>query len=241
MVRGPSEPCYKRTGRMADHMKVTLRAVLFDLDGTLADTERQNAEAVARVLARAGRPLSDEERLFVVGHGWPEIYAHLVRNGGVTLGYEELMHRAAVERVRIVEAEGLDVLPGAVEAVRRLTARYAASVVSGSSRAEVAAVLRVLGVQDCFPWFIGAEDTARGKPHPDGYLLAAERLCVEPRACLVVEDSTAGIRAARAAGMRVVGVRAGNFAAQPQDEADRVLATLHDLDDALLASLFDAT
>ena len=128
-----------------------LRAVLFDLDGTLADTERQNAEAVARVLERAGRPLSDEEREFVIGHGWHEIYHHLVGNGGIKLGYEELMHKAGDERVRIVDEEGLDVLPGAVDTVRRLTSRYASAVVSGSSRAEVEAVLRALGVLELLP------------------------------------------------------------------------------------------
>ncbi len=215
-----------------------LRAVLFDLDGTLADTERQNAEAVARVLERAGRPLSDEERAFVIGHGWHEIYHHLVNNGGVKLGYEELMHAAGKERVRIVEEEGLDVLPGAVDTVRRLTARHPSAVVSGSSRDEVEAVLRALDLLGCFPWFLGAEDTARGKPFPDGYLLAATRLEIAPAECLVLEDSTAGIRAARAAGMRVIGVRAGNFARQPQDEADRVVDTLVDVTDELMASLF---
>ena len=217
---------------------MTLRAVLFDLDGTLADTERQNAEAVARVLERAGRPLSDEEREFVIGHGWHEIYHHLVENGGIKLGYEELMHKAGEERVRLVDEEGLDVLPGAVETVRRLTARYPGAVVSGSSRAEVEAVLRKLGVLDAFPWFLGAEDTARGKPFPDGYLLASTRLEIAPAECLVLEDSTAGIRAARAAGMKVIGVRAGNFARQPQDEADTVVDTLLDVTDNLLASLF---
>ncbi|HWE30726.1 MAG TPA: HAD family phosphatase [Polyangia bacterium] len=215
-----------------------LRAVLFDLDGTLADTERQNAEAVARVLERAGRPLSDEEREFVIGHGWHEIYHHLVENGGIKLGYEELMHKAGVERVGLVDTEGLDVLPGAVDTVRRLTSRYASAVVSGSSRAEVEAVLRVLGVLECFPWFLGAEDTARGKPFPDGYLLAATRLELSAADCLVLEDSTAGIRAARAAGMKVIGVRAGNFARQPQEEADLVVDTLLDVTDKLLASLF---
>ncbi|HEX9102730.1 MAG TPA: HAD family phosphatase, partial [Polyangia bacterium] len=117
-------------------------------------------------------------------------------------------------------------------------ARYASAVVSGSSRAEVEAVLRKLEVLGCFPWFLGAEDTARGKPFPDGYLLAAARLEIEPGHCLVLEDSTAGIRAARAAGMKVIGVRAGNFAAQPQDEADRVVETLLDVTDDLMASLF---
>jgi HAD superfamily hydrolase (TIGR01509 family) len=215
-----------------------LRAVLFDLDGTLADSERQNADAVARVLERSGRPLSDEEREFVIGHGWHEIFHHLVQNGGVTLGFEELMHKTAAERVRIMSEEGLDVLPGAVDTVRRLTSRYLGAVVSGSSRAEVEAVLRRLDVLACFRFFLGAEDTARGKPFPDGYQLASAKLAVAPDECLVIEDSTAGIRAARAAGMRVIGVRAGNFARQPQDEADHVIDTLAQLDDGLLAELF---
>jgi HAD superfamily hydrolase (TIGR01509 family) len=215
-----------------------LRAVLFDLDGTLADTERQNADAVAAALARTGRVLSDEERLFVVGHGWHEIYQHLCANGGIELGYEELMQRAAVERIALVASQGLDILPGAVETVQRLAGRYLATVVSGSSRDEIEAVLQALRVAPCFPFFVGAEDTARGKPSPDGYLLGARKLDVDPRQCLVIEDSTAGITAGQAAGCRVVAVRAGNFAGQQQDHADAVVDTLFDVDDVLLARLF---
>jgi HAD superfamily hydrolase (TIGR01509 family) len=215
-----------------------LRAILFDLDGTLADTERQNADAVARALLATGRHLSDEERLFVVGHGWHEIYEHLCANGGISLGYEELMHHAALARVELVTEEGLDILPGAIETVRRLSQRYLSTVVSGSSRVEIEAVLRALDVYDCFPFYVGAEDTARGKPSPDGYLLGARRLEVAPKDCLVIEDSTAGITAGQAAGCRVIAVRAGNFARQPQEHADVVVDTLREVDDALLARLF---
>jgi HAD superfamily hydrolase (TIGR01509 family) len=215
----------------------TLRAVLFDLDGTLVDSEAQNAESVARVLAKIGRPLSDEEREFVIGHGWAEIHHHLVANGEMPLSLEELMRGAAAEREQIVHEEGLRVLPFAVETVRRLSARHRAAVVSGSSRAEVGATLKALGVDGCFPWFLGAEDTARGKPYPDGYLLAAQRLELPPGECLVLEDSRAGILAARAAGMTVIAVRAGNFARQPQDEAHCVVDTLGEVTDALVAKL----
>jgi HAD superfamily hydrolase (TIGR01509 family) len=214
------------------------RAVLLDLDGTLVNSEAQNAESVARVLAARGRPLSDEEREFVIGHGWSEIHHHLVTNGGVDLSLDELMHAAAHERERIVEEEGLHVLPGAVDLVQRVTTQYAATVVSGSSRGEVEMTLRALGVLDRFPWFLGAEDTARGKPFPDGYLLAARRLTVQPADCLVIEDSHAGIRAGRAAGMTVVAVRAGNFAGQPQEDAHLVVETLEELSDSVLEKIF---
>jgi HAD superfamily hydrolase (TIGR01509 family) len=214
------------------------RTVLIDLDGTLVNSEAQNAESVARALHARGRPLTDEERHFVIGHGWAEIHHHLVSNGGLDLTLDELMHAAAAERERIVEKEGLNVLPGAVELVRRVTARYRAAVVSGSSRAEVETTLRALGVLECFPWFLGAEDTARGKPFPDGYLLAAKRFAAAPADCLVIEDSQAGIRAGRAAGMHVIGVRAGNFASQPQDEAHVVVDTLEEVSDSLLEKVF---
>jgi HAD superfamily hydrolase (TIGR01509 family) len=216
-----------------------LRAVFFDLDGTLADTERQNAESVARALGRRGRPITDEERHFVIGHGWKEIYDHLAGAGGVDVAFDELVRLAGEERKQLVDDEGLDVLPGAVEAVRLVAARYPTAIVSGSSRDEIAMCLRALGVTELFPWFVGAEDTSRGKPAPDGYLLASRRMEVAPADCLVIEDSTAGIRAARAAGMRCVAVRAGNFARQPQDEADLVIDDLRQLDGALLARLSD--
>jgi HAD superfamily hydrolase (TIGR01509 family) len=214
-----------------------VRAVFFDLDGTLADTERQNAEAVARVLLARGRPVTEEERRFVIGHGWAEIYAHLETNGGIQLSRAELMAEAAKAREQLVAKEGLQVLPGAVALVRRVSARLPSTVVSGSSREEIAFCLRAIGVHDCFPWFIGAEDTARGKPAPDGYLLAARRFDVPPERCVVIEDSSAGIAAAKAAGMRCIAVRAGNFAGQPQDGADLIVDEMSEIGDRTLDAL----
>ena len=118
-----------------------------------------------------------------------------------------------------------------------MAARYPSAVVSGSSRAEIASCVRELGLEDALRFFIAAEDTTRGKPHPDGYLLAASKLGVEPARCVAVEDSTAGITAAGAAGMRCIAVRAGNFAGQRQEHADLVIDSLAELDDELLGRL----
>ncbi len=214
-----------------------MKAVLFDLDGTLADTERQCAESIARALAVVGRVVTDEERDFVIGRGWGDIYAHLVAGGGVTLSRSDLIAAAAVQREQLVLEQGLVVLPGAVELLRAAAAILPTTVVSGSSRGEIAACLRHLGVAHVIPLYVGAEDVQTGKPSPEGYLLGARLLGVSPSQCLAIEDSAAGIAAGIAAGMTVVAVRAGNFANQDQSAAHLVVDSLAEVDLARLSSL----
>ena len=214
-----------------------MNAALLDLDGTLVDTERENAESVARALARVGRPMSAEEREFVIGHGWREIYDLLEHNRPTGMTYDALKHAAALEKEKILREKGLVVLPGAKAALARLADRGGVAIVTGSSREESELVLELMGVRELVDALVTAEDVPHGKPAPDGFLLASERLGVLPPGCLAVEDSEAGIRAARDAGMRCVAVRAGNFAKQSQAEADVVIDTLDQLDDALIERL----
>src|SRR5438105_1525595 len=97
------------------------RAVLFDLDGTLVDSERDAAEALDRVLRRHGRPISQAERAYVIGHGWPDIYQYLLRQAPVALALEELEHEVYLVRVEMARASGVTALPGAVALVRRVS------------------------------------------------------------------------------------------------------------------------
>ncbi len=208
-------------------------AFLFDLDGTLVDSERENATSIEVALQAYGRHLTDEERDFVVGHGWREIYTRLSAAGGVPLTFEELKNAAAGAKERICAREGLRVLPGAVEFVRRAAARGRCAVVSGSSRREIAWTLRMLSLEDAVPAFVGAEDVPRGKPAPDGYLAGARLIDAPPAACTVFEDAAAGIAAGKAAGMRVVALAAGNFSGQDQSQADLRVASFLELGDRL--------
>jgi beta-phosphoglucomutase-like phosphatase (HAD superfamily) len=98
-----------------------------------------------------------------------------------------------------------------------------------------------LGVRDAFAFLLGAEDYARGKPHPEPYLMAIERFGVPAGACVVIEDATPGILAGRAAGARVVAVRAGNFVGYDLSAAHVVVDTLADVTDELCASLTAAS
>jgi HAD superfamily hydrolase (TIGR01509 family) len=97
-------------------------------------------------------------------------------------------------------------MPGAVAAVRRLASRWPLGLASSSPRALIDVVLDRTGLAASFEATVSTEEVARGKPAPDGYLLAARRLGVDPAACAAVEDSSNGLRSADAAGMRVIAV-----------------------------------
>jgi len=217
-----------------------LGAVLFDLDGTLVDTERESALAIARVLARRGVAMTPAELDYNIGHSWLQIHAMLREgHGDAVPPMAELIAATAAEREAIFAESRVSPLPGGLSVPARLARRVPLAIVSGSSRREADAAIDGAGLpRSLFRLILTAEDYAPGKPDPRGYLLAAERLEVAPRACLVVEDSAPGVLAGRAAGMRVVAVRAGNFAGQDQSPADVIVDTLEQIDDALVTRLF---
>jgi HAD superfamily hydrolase (TIGR01509 family) len=125
----------------------------------------------------------------------------------------------------------LPLLPGAVSAVRRAAAAFPLALASSSNREVFEAVLELAGLTDCFRATVSSEEVERGKPAPDVYVEAARRLEVAPERCAAIEDSHAGIRSAKAAGMRVVAIPNASY---PPDEealalADEVVESLEDL------------
>jgi HAD superfamily hydrolase (TIGR01509 family) len=212
-------------------------AILFDLDGTLVDSERENVESVVRAVRRWGAELSADERAFVIGHSWNEIHARIVEAHGLDVGMPTLIAAAVDEKRALLAVDGYRALPGAVAAVRRLGRRSKLAVVSGASHGEVVDALESLAVMDAFALLLGAEDYPRGKPAPDSYALAMKQLGAAPARSVAIEDATPGILSARAAGARVIGVRAGNFSGYDLGAADAVVDTLDDVTDALVGKL----
>jgi HAD superfamily hydrolase (TIGR01509 family) len=136
-------------------------------------------------------------------------------------------------------ATRLPLLPGAVEAVRRLAARWPLALASSANRPIIDLVVERAGLGEAFTVTVSSEEVARGKPAPDVYLEAARRLGADPRRCAAVEDSANGLRSAAAAGMRVVAVPNRRYPPAPElvGTADLVLADLRELTPAAIAQL----
>ena len=205
-------------------------AVVFDLDGLLLDSE-QLWDAAREDLARerGGRwhPQAQRDMMGMSSAEWSR-YMHDV------IGLPEPPEEINAEVVRRLERryrEQLPVIPGAPEAVERLVQRWPLGLASSSNRELIDLALELMGVADEFQATVSSEEVARGKPAPDVYLEAACRLDIDPTRAAAIEDSHNGIRAAKAAGMRVIAVPNQHF---PPDEealaqADVVLETLAEL------------
>ena len=207
-----------------------MRAVIFDLDGVLVESEGLWNRAKRELADAHGVPWPDDAERTMMGMSSPEWSGYLA-DLGVPLAPGAISD-AVVTRLSEIYAEELPLLPGAQEAVRRLAARWPLGVASSSNRPIIELVLGEAGVQGCFAVTVSSEEVARGKPAPDVYLEAARRLGAEPGDCVAIEDSTNGLRAAHAAGMGVVAIPNREFAPDPEavELAGAALESLAELD-----------
>ncbi|MGA3161228.1 MAG: HAD family phosphatase [Terracidiphilus sp.] len=181
------------------------RAYLFDCDGTVADSMPLHYKAWKAVLADWNCDYPEE--VFYSWGGKPvrKIIADLNKIHGLKMPVEEIATRK--ESLYLAQIPLLKAIPEVLEHIEAEHGRIPFAVVSGSTRDSVVGSLSVLGLLDKFDTIVSADDYKHGKPAPDGYLLAAERLGVAPADCLVFEDTEMGIEAATAAGMASVKVR----------------------------------
>jgi beta-phosphoglucomutase family hydrolase len=177
----------------------TFRAYLFDCDGTIVDSMPLHYKAWKKALAEHGAEY--EEELFYAWGGRPirEIIRLLNEMQGLDMPVEELAARKEALYHQLVPT--LQLIPEVVEHIDAKHGHIPMAVVSGSRRSSVTASLGAVNLLDKFDTLVCAEDYKNGKPAPDAFLLAAERLGVSPAECLVFEDTDLGIEAATAAGM----------------------------------------
>jgi HAD superfamily hydrolase (TIGR01509 family) len=207
----------------------SVKAVLFDLDGTLIDTEPAAAAAVAQCFGEWGIQVAPTDASYITGRTWASAFEYLFKKYKLPLSADEASGRI-MDRYREALERQLVVVPGAPESVQALAGHCKLALVSGSRRSEILWALEKLGIRQCFQSILGAEDYARSKPAPDGYLKALGQLGVEGSDGLVFEDSSAGIASARAAGLWVVAIRATNHFAQDTSQAHESIQDLTGVD-----------
>jgi HAD superfamily hydrolase (TIGR01509 family) len=195
---------------------VSVRAVVFDLDGVIIDSEEVWEEVRRGYVAEHGREFRPDTQQRLMGMSTPEWARYLAEDLGVGRPPErvaaDVLDRMA-ERYRA----RVPLIPGAVDAVHRIAARFPVALASSSARVLIDRVLESAGLAGVFRATLSTEEVPRGKPAPDVYLEACRRLGVEPTRAAAIEDSHAGIGSAKAAGMRVIAIPNPSF--PPGDEA----------------------
>jgi HAD superfamily hydrolase (TIGR01509 family) len=180
-------------------------AVIFDLDGVLLDSEQRWNEAKEALVREAGGTWREEAPTVMMGMSSPEWSAYLREDLGVPMDLDAI-NREVVRRMEDGYRRELPLLPGAPEAVRAVGERWPLGLASSSNREIIDLVLELAPFGREFRVTVSSEEVARGKPAPDVYLSAAERLGAEAARCVAIEDSSNGIRAGVAAGMPVIAV-----------------------------------
>ena len=213
-----------------------VRAVVFDLDGVIISSEEVWDDVRQDLVRDRGGGWRPEAHDRMMGMSTREWTAYMRDELGLDMSPPEIaaeVSRRLAERYRA----GLPLLPGAVDAVRAASARWPLAVASSSPQDLIELVLELAGVRDDFTVVLSSERVPRGKPAPDVYLAALERLGTPAAEAAAVEDSTAGIQAARAAGMRVVAIPNRVYPPAPEALAlaDVVLRDATELTPAVLA------
>ena len=193
-----------------------IEAVVFDLDGVLLDTEELWNEARRQITDERGGRWRDDAQRAMMGMSSPEWSRYMHDVLGVPDPPEEISAEV-VKRLEALYRERLPLVPGALEAVRRIGERWPLGIASSSNRPLIDLFLELTGTGKVFRATVSSEEVERGKPAPDVYVEAARRLGVSPATCAAIEDSENGIRSAAAAGMRVIAIP--NRVFPPSDEA----------------------
>lgn len=211
-----------------------IEAVVFDLDGVIVDSEQVWDDVRERYTKEVGGTYTASAARDMMGMSSHEWSRYMADRLGVP-GTPEEINAEVVRRMLARYGEAPPLIPGAVDAVRRIAAVWPLAIASSSNPELIEVVVAAAALEDVFPVRVSSQEVAAGKPAPDVYVEAARRLGVEPASCGAVEDSHNGLRSAKAAGMFVVAVPNPHYPPDPEATAlaDVVLGSIAELEPRL--------
>ena len=216
-----------------------IQAIVFDFDGVLADSEPLHLATYQEIFSPLGVELSREEYYSrYLGYDDEGVFRAVARDRGWEM--DEARVAALIAQKSDVFDELIarkDVLyPGAAACIERLAGAYPLGIASGALKHEIELILGRYQLRDYFNFIVASGDTPSSKPAPDPYLRAAQLHALPPAACLAIEDSRWGIESAQSAGLKCIGIT-NTYAAEELQSAERVISSLEEFDEELIASL----
>lgn len=215
-----------------------LKAVIFDLDGVIIDSEPLHFETDKLVMRACGHELSDSDFNKYVGTTNALMWAELKEEYLLSRSLEELLEMQSRHKLELLQCFEGGSIPGVRELLKSLKEQnILRGIASSSPRSFIEAVVSKLDLGEYFSEVISGEEVENSKPCPDVFLKMAELLRVNPAECIVIEDSSHGVSAALAAGMKCIGFKNCNSGNQDLSMADAVVASISEIDSRLLKSL----
>jgi beta-phosphoglucomutase len=217
--------------------------VIWDMDGTMVDTAELHFQAWSRLAHERGMPLTRPAFVATFGQRNPEVIRFMF---GTHFSEQEIHELGQRKEAFYREAarQGVALLPGVEQLLAGLQgARFRQAIGSSAPRENLLLILQLTGTEPYFDALVSMEDTQRGKPDPEVFLLAAGKLGVEPAHCLVIEDAPAGVSAAKAGGMKCIAVHAAGH--HPEESlrnagADRLVRSLEEVSVLVIRQILES-
>lgn len=208
-----------------------LKAIIFDMDGVLIDSEAQHARAALNVFRRHGANPDVHYHDQFVGGSTKHMIETAIKDFHFSISLEELQNEVEAEQKAILKSEGYTISPGIEELLKNLYQNgYHTAVASSSSPAEIEKAVKALGIKKYFKKLISSAQAKHPKPAPDTFLFALKELGIKADEAMVVEDSELGVEAAKAAGISCVGYVNPNSGNQDLKKADVLLESFETID-----------
>ena len=208
-----------------------IKAIIFDMDGVLVDSEPFNIEIEKRQFELNHLSISEEEHHQYMGVATDVMWREIAKRQSLSLPVETLIEQNKTESIHyFTELKEIPVMPGLVDLLEKLTLKNFPIAVASSSFLEIIElILQRTGLRKHFQVVVSSQEAGKSKPEPDVFLLAAKQLGINPQDCMVIEDSANGIKAAKAAGMRCIAFEGPGANPANQKQADAVIKSFDQL------------
>jgi len=207
-----------------------LKAVLFDMDGVIIDSEPLHFRSDQLLMKTFGIEMSVADLEVYVGMRDPDMLSQIILKYGLNTSLSELLSMQLNHKISLLREADAFAIDGIVDLIQSISDHHIhIGLASSSSRVFIEAVLDKLGIASHFDCIISGYEVEKGKPDPDIFLKAASLLGVSPEHCLVIEDSAHGVKAAHAAGMKCIGFQNPNSGNQDLSNAEMIVRSIRDI------------